>query len=190
MYVSCPGCRRVFSDQEFPESDALDRPCPACGETGDAREVWPPFEANLFLKALAGFVGLDDPHRLRATTLFLAAACENLMGLTLWDVMMARGIPNRIIEHVMRNSQGRNRMLQAYEAVAGRSVQQILDHAGMGEWGHAWNAVAAARNTYAHGGWRRRSVPDTETRAACDVLRRSFHAAFAALNNSALDADS
>jgi hypothetical protein len=184
-WVECPACGRVLDSTEFPNSDAINAPCPRCGGAGQARLLWPPYETRAFLK-IVDAPGEPDAKDLRVRTLFLASACENLLADIVWDAMMQLRVPIRVADHLIESADGRARLIASYKVLTGISAQQVLQDTGMGSWFQSWETLTRARNAYGHGKWRRPGVSDTDATEACRVVRESFGSAFAALKNAAI----
>jgi hypothetical protein len=184
LWAECSGCCRVLSDDDVTELDAVDIPCPRCGHAGEERATWPPYETTAFLKIVDSSDA--DPRGLRVRTLFLAAACEHLMGEIIWETMMHLRVPIPVAKQFLKDARGRNGLLSRYKVLTERGASDVLREAGLLAWYEAWTTLAVARNTYGHGKWRRATVRDEEAAEAVRVVRSSFARAFAVLKNAAV----
>jgi hypothetical protein len=192
--LECKECGHIFQGLilvdlvDEIETEGLDemetrlppQPCPACGLPKN--EPWYlPDSLDDWLIMVDETVTISKTDRDRIGSVFVAAACEGMVREIIEFALQKQNVPQRLTQHVLDNSRGRDALLKLYDAVAPSPAAEVFREAALEPWSQAWNRLAQARNKYAHGKHGSQEPAD-----AIHAVRRHMDEAFVSLRNAVL----
>jgi len=183
MWVTCNVCSKAVNAPKL-DLVAVGDPAPCCGGTG-IRTMWPShrYKGPLDLLRKLDFETEDGA---RTGCLFLSAFLESLLEDALWN-MLQRNVPANVVLTVMDRVDGRDKALNVYKRLVGKSAAQVLEGEGLGAWYQDWQELVLARNDLAHGAWQTRPLKKALPVLVNGVRQGSLQA-MAMLRNAGVDA--